>query len=67
MQLKKQQHQVVNKPVMKKLPVTALVLMALSALAFFDIQSYIVTGKVTDEKGKPVAYASVITKGTKTD
>ena len=63
-QLKNLQHPVANKPAMKKLLFTALVLMALSALAFFKTQSYLITGKVTDEKGKPVAGASVVSRGT---
>lgn len=65
MELKKLQHPVENKPAMKKILVTALVLLALTALAFFKTESYIITGKVTDENGKPVNYASVVIKGTK--
>lgn len=54
-----------NNSAMKRTLFTALVLLALTAMAFFETQSYIITGKVIDENGKPVVNASVVVKGTK--
>ncbi len=43
-------------------------LTALAAVLFFSVQLFaqkIITGRVTDDKGAPIANASVIVKGTR--
>ena len=49
---------------MRKLQLLAIMLMLLPALAFS--QNRVVTGRVTDDKGEPVSFATVKVKGTKT-
>ena len=50
---------------MKRIITLGLLVMALTALAFFKSQLYKLTGTVTYETGAPVAGASVVVPGTK--
>src|SRR5215212_6312853 len=49
---------------MRKLQLLAMMLVLIPALAFS--QTRVITGRVTDDKGEPVAFATVKIKGTRT-
>ncbi|MEO7309081.1 MAG: von Willebrand factor type A domain-containing protein [Chitinophagaceae bacterium] len=49
---------------MRKIITLGLLVLALTALAFFKSQAYKISGTITDETGAPVMGASVVVKGT---